>query len=201
MRKLIIGALCALLVVPAVGSAAVKTGTEAPNFTAVDSNGTSHQLSDFRGKIVVLEWTNHECPFVEKHYETKNMQNLQMKYTGKGVIWLSINSGAPGKQGYVDGAGANEVIKKVGAHQTAYLLDPEGKIGKLYGARTTPHMFIIDAQGSIAYSGAIDDNDSSRTSSVKDATNYVAAALDSMLAGQQVKTASTEPYGCSVKYK
>ena len=188
------------LLAPVTALAEAEVGEAAPDFTAVDSNGKSHNLSDFKGKTVVLEWTNPDCPYVIKHYDTKNMQSLQKKYTGKDVVWLTINSSAPGKQGHLDAAGANKSIKESGSAQTAYLLDPEGKIGKQYAAKTTPHMYVVDGKGMLVYAGAIDDNSSSRHSTVEGAKNYVAEAVDSLMSDQPVEVASTRAYGCSVKY-
>ena len=178
----------------------VKIGAPAPNFTAVDSNGKNHNLSDFKGKTVVLEWTNHDCPFVKKHYETNNMQKLQKSATTQGVVWLSIISSAPGQQGFVNGAKANELTKSRNAAPTAVILDPDGKIGKLYGARTTPHMFVIAPNGNLAYMGAIDDKPSVNKDDVATAKNFVAEALSAIKAGKPVAIPTTQPYGCSVKY-
>ncbi len=203
IKTLFLSALAALTLVGAMPSAnaAVTVGKPAPEFTGTDSNGKSHKLSDFKGKVVILEWTNPECPFVKKHYDSKNMQGLQEKYTGEGVIWLSINSGAEGEQGNLKDEAANKYIKDHGAKQTAYLLDPSGTIGKAYDAKTTPHMFVIGKDGNIAYEGAIDDNDSAKPEDAATAKNYVSAALDSLLAGKPVEKTQTKPYGCSVKYK
>ena len=173
----------------------------APDFTGVDSNGVSHQLSDFRGKVVVLEWTNHQCPFVAKHYGTSNMQNLQKEATSKEVVWLSIISSAPNTQGYVSGNKANQLTKSRNAGPTAVILDPEGSIGSLYNARTTPHMYVIDADGVLRYMGAIDNKPSTNAADVKTANNYVSAAIDSILKNRPVETTVTQPYGCSVIYK
>jgi len=178
----------------------VKIGAPAPNFTATDSNGKNHNLTDFKGKTVVLEWTNHDCPFVKKHYETNNMQKLQKSATSQGVIWLSIVSSAPGQQGFVNGAKANELTKSRNASPTAVILDPDGKIGKLYGARTTPHMFVIAPNGNLAYMGAIDDKPTANKDDVATAKNFVAEALTAIKAGKPVAVATTQPYGCSVKY-
>ncbi len=183
-----------------VASAGVKVGQPAPNFTAVDSNGKSHQLSDFKGKVVVLEWTNHQCPFVRKHYESDNMQKTQKQATDKGVVWLSIVSSAPGQQGSVDGKQANTLTAERKASPTAVLLDPDGKVGRLYSARTTPHMFVIAADGTLAYMGAIDSISSSDKADVAKAENYVTAALEQVLKGQPVTKSTTQPYGCTVKY-
>jgi peroxiredoxin len=180
--------------------AAAKINEPAPEFTLTDSNGNAHSLSDFRGKTVVLEWTNAECPFVVKHYKPGNMQRQQAEATANGVIWLTINSGAPGKQGHVDGAGANAVIERTGGKQTAYLIDADGKVGRLYGARTTPHMFVIDGEGVLRYMGAIDSNPSADPADIPNATQYVEVALAELAAGKPVSTPVTQPYGCSVKY-
>ena len=180
--------------------AAANVGTAAPEFTAIDSNGTERSLSEFLGKTVVLEWTNHDCPFVRKHYESGNMQALQSEYTAQNVVWLSIVSSAEGKQGHIDGAKANELTETRNASPTAVLLDPTGVIGKAYDAKTTPHMFMINQEGVLVYAGAVDDIPSMRKSTVNQAKNYVRLALDDVLAGRDVQTALTQPYGCSVKY-
>lgn len=185
---------------PDTASGPARVGAAAPAFTATDSNGKTHSLSDFKGKTVVLEWTNDQCPFVKKHYESNNMQKLQKEATDKGVVWLSVVSSAPGQQGHVDGQKANELTKNRSASPTAVLLDPDGKLGRTYDARTTPHMFVIDPQGVLQYAGAIDDKPSSNPEDVAGAKNYVRAALDSVLAGQPVQVATSQPYGCSVKY-
>jgi len=180
---------------------AAETGKPAPAFDVKDIAGNAQSLSAYKGKIVVLEWNNPGCPFVKKHYGSGNMQALQKYATGHGVIWLTINSGAPGKQGHMDAPEAKAKIAEVGAHQTAYILDPDGALGLLYGAKTTPHMFVIDAQGKLAYAGAIDDTPTPDPEDVKTAHNYVKAAIDALLAGKRVAVAQTKPYGCSVKYK
>lgn len=171
---------------------AVRVGAPAPAFTAVDSNGKTHNLSDFKGKTVVLEWTNHECPFVKKHYGSGNMQALQKEKTGKGVVWLSVISSAPGQQGNVTPQKANELTKSRNASPTAVLIDADGKVGKLYQARTTPHMYVIDKNGVLQYTGAIDDNSSKNPADAKTANNYVRAAVDSVLKGEPVKTSTTQ---------
>ncbi len=181
-------------------NASPVVGEAAPEFTAVDTNGVEHSLSDFRGKNVVLEWSNHQCPFVVKHYEPGNMQKIQKEATENGAIWLTIVSSAEGKQGNVTPDEANNIIKEVGAHSTARFLDPSGKLGKLYDAKTTPHMFVIDKEGTLVYAGAIDSDSSFKSSSIEGATNYVTAALSSLNAGEPIKVASTKPYGCSIKY-
>lgn len=179
---------------------AADTGKPAPNFTLPGAHAKSVELSKLKGKIVVLEWLNHGCPFVRKHYESGNMQALQKKYTDKGVVWLSIISSAPGKQGHVD---AGQAKAEMTAHKSAatdVLMDSEGAVGKLYDAKTTPHMYVIDRQGLLAYQGAIDDKPSTDMEDVKGAKNYVAEALDAVLAGKKVARAMTQSYGCSVKY-
>ena len=192
--------LLALLLISGIAFAAPKVGEMAPNFTGTDSNGKTHQLIDFKGKSVVLEWVNFECPFVKKHYKSGNMQSLQKKYTGEDVIWLSVNSSAKGKQGYLTPEEANTSMKERNAAPTAMLLDSTGEIGKMYNAKTTPHMFVINTEGKIVYMGAIDDNDSSNPEDAKTANNYVATALDAIKSGSAITVASTDPYGCSVKY-
>jgi len=179
---------------------AATVGQPAPGFTLTDSNGKAHSLADFKGKTVVLEWTNHECPFVVKHYDARNMQAQQVAATGDDVIWLNVNSGAPGKQGSVDGAGANAVMAEKGHKSTAYLLDPDGKVGKAYGAKTTPHMYVIDADGMLAYNGAIASLHSADQADIPKATQYVTQALSELGAGKPVSVATSKPYGCSVKY-
>lgn len=166
----------------------------------MDSHGITHKLSDYRGKIVVLEWTNHECPFVRKHYETGNMQALQKSATEADVVWLSVISSAPGTQGHVSAAEANTLTTVRQASPTAVLLDPEGVVGHLYDARTTPHMYIINPEGSLVYMGGIDDKPSTRHADVETATNYVRVALDEVRSAKVVSTPVTRPYGCSVKY-
>tara|TARA_R110002167_G_scaffold222826_6_gene427779 strand:+ start:18 stop:659 length:642 start_codon:yes stop_codon:yes gene_type:complete len=175
-------------------------GKPAPDFALIDSNGQSQQLKAYRGKTVVLEWTNHDCPYVRKHYGTGNMQALQKQAAGDGVVWLSVISSAPGTQGYVEAAEANRLSRERDAAPTAVLLDPRGEVGRLYDARTTPHMYVIDGDGVLQYKGAIDDRPSSRHASVEGANNYVSAALVALKTGQPVSNAVTRPYGCSVKY-
>ena len=180
--------------------AAPMVGRPAPDFKALDSNGKSHTLAQYRGSVVVLEWTNHDCPFVRKHYGTDNMQTLQREATAKGVVWLSVISSAPGMQGYVSGDEANSLTKQRKAAPSAVLLDPKGEVGHVYGAKTTPHMYIIDREGMLVYVGGIDDTPSTDWDDVKTAKNYVRVALNEIMAGQPVSNALTRPYGCSVKY-
>ena len=191
--------LCSLALAGSI-EAAPKIGQPAPDFTAIDSHGVSHALGDYRGKIVILEWTNHQCPFVGKHYGTGNMQALQQETTGAGITWLSVISSAPGDQGYVSDAEANALTTQRKAAPTAVLLDPQGVVGRLYDARTTPHMYIIDATGTLVYMGGIDDKPSTRHADVKTATNYVRVVLDEIRNGKPVSRPVTRPYGCSVKY-
>ncbi|WOO41956.1 thioredoxin family protein [Rubellicoccus peritrichatus] len=192
--------IVASLVIASALSAAVNTGDKAPNFSLPDADGKTRSLSDFEGQYVVLEWTNHGCPFVKKHYESGNMQQLQEKFRAKGVKWISICSSAPGKQGHMSGAEAAAATKKKGATPDAYLIDESGKVGKLYGAKATPEMFVIDPEGKVVYHGAIDSIKSTNPDDVKKANNYVSAALTESLGGKAVTTGSTRPYGCGVKY-
>ncbi len=177
-------------------------GNTAPGFSLVDAvTGKAVDLAQYRGKHVVLEWINFDCPFVKKHYDkSRNMQELQAKYTGKGVVWLSIYSSAPGKQGNFEPAEINRRMQAKGSKATAYLLDTDGKAGRAYGAQTTPHMYIIDPKGIVLYQGAIDSNSSASADTIADATNYVAQGLDEALGGKTIGTNTTKAYGCSVKY-
>jgi peroxiredoxin len=189
-----------LLLLAATAWGEVRVGQGAPDFTGTDTQGVSHRLSDYRGKTVVLEWTNHDCPYVRKHYSTGNMQRLQKEATASGAIWLSIISSAPGKQGYVTPEQADELTRTREASPTAVILDPQGTIGRLYGAKTTPHMYIIDAEGTLVFMGGIDDTPTSDPRDVERARNYVRVALDALAQGQPITDAATRPYGCSVKY-
>lgn len=193
-------ALVLLVMILVSGVLALRVGEAAPGFTATDSHGKQHRLTEYRGKFVVLEWHNQGCPFTKKHYDSGNMQKLQRYWTGKGVIWLTVVSSAPGQQGYVTAEQENEYLKRMNAEPTAVLLDPSGDLGHLYGAKTTPHMFLINPQGMLIYEGAIDDKPTTDPSDVRGATNYLAAALEEAMAGKRVTTAATRPYGCSVKY-
>jgi len=195
-----LAALAGGVAVPRLSWAAAKVGEAAPAFTALASTGKSVSLASYRSKIVVLEWTNHECPYVRKHYETGNMQALQKEATGQGVVWLSVISSAPGEQGYVSPAQANELTQSRGAAPTAVLLDPKGTVGRMYGATNTPHMYVIDEAGVLRYAGAIDDRPTTRKSDVQGAHNYVRAALHAVAAGQPVPAPVTHAYGCTVKY-
>ena len=187
--------------VAAIAAAAIaKVGEPAPAVELPDTTGATRSLAEFAGKTVVLEWTNHECPFVRKHYGAGNMQAQQRAATADGVVWLTINSSAPGNQGHVDGAKADALRGKAGAAQTAYLLDPAGTVGRAYGAKTTPHMYVIDPEGVLRYAGAIDSIPSPDTDDIADATQYVPQALAELAAGRPVSVSVTRPYGCSVKY-
>ena len=172
----------------------------APEFTLTDTNGKAQSLSSFKGKYVVLEWTNPDCPFVKKHYDSGNMQQLQATYTAKDVIWLAINSSAAGKQGNYSSSEWNRIMKERKANVTAILLDPDGKVGKMYGAETTPHMFIVDPQGVLIYQGAIDNKPGTDIADISGATNYVRDTLEAVMAGKPVPRIWTKSYGCSVKY-
>ena len=180
--------------------AAAAPGQAAPEFSLVDINGKMQKLSDYRGKYVVLEWFNSDCPFVQKHYESGNMQSLQARYTQKGVVWLGVNSTSPRHSNYRDPVRSQAILKDWKSAPTAFVLDPDGKVGKQYGARTTPHMYVIDPKGMLVYVGGIDDKPSTNQRDIPTAKNLVAAALDESLGGKPVGTPSAMPYGCSVKY-
>ena len=199
MKKLLTTIL-SLAAYAAVAVAAPQVGKPAPEFTLTDSDGKPHNLSDFKGKVVVLEWLNHGCPFVKKHYDSGNMQSLQKKYTGQDVVWLSIVSSAPGKQGHMSAEDTNKTKAEKNAAPTAVLIDESGTVGKLYNAKVTPELFIIGKDGVLAYAGAIDDKKSTAAEDVKGAKNYVSQALDEVLAGKPVSEPSSTAYGCSVKY-
>lgn len=199
-RRAALGLAFAALI-PVSAFAALPTISQpAPAFTAKTADGKTLSLDSLRGKTVVLEWTNADCPFVKKHYESGNIPNLQEAETAKGVVWLQVISSAPGQQGNVDGPTAIKLNDYRGAKPTATLLDPEGKIGKLYGAQTTPHFFIIDAKGQLAYKGAIDSIASADQGDIAKADNYVKDALAALAIGAKIEHANTKPYGCSVKY-
>ncbi|MEZ5535885.1 MAG: thioredoxin family protein [Thiolinea sp.] len=202
MKKLLSQlALAGVLALPALAPAAAVPGQPAPDFSETDASGATQALSDYQGQWLVLEWFNKDCPYVRKHYGSGNMQALQEKYTGKEVKWLTVISSAAGKQGYLE---PEQALAEAEAHHlkasTAFLLDTDGSMGKAYGAKVTPHMFVINPQGEVVYAGAIDDNDSASPRSIEGANNYVAAALDAGMSGQPVQVASSRAYGCSVKY-
>jgi peroxiredoxin len=185
----------------AAKSIAPRPGAEAPAFSLPDAQGKNRSLADYRGKWVVLEWVNYDCPFVQKHYGSGNMQKLQSEARAKGVVWLSVNSSAPGKQGHFEGAELARRMAEVKAGPDAYLLDPDGKVGKAYQAKTTPTLFVINPEGTVMYAGAIDDKPSTDQEDIPAAKNFVRAALDAAMAGKPVETASAPSYGCGVKYK
>ncbi|MDX2238103.1 MAG: redoxin domain-containing protein [Hyphomonadaceae bacterium] len=193
-------ALTAGALIAGSARASVVIGATAPAFSVVDASGRTRTLSEFSGRTVVLEWTNHGCPYVRKHYDSGNMQALQREATASGAVWLQVISSAPGEQGHLDAAGARARVQTDNAAPTATLLDPTGVMGRAFGARTTPHMYILNGRGQVVYQGAIDDRPSARPSSLDGATNYVRAALADLTAGRPVATAETTPYGCSVKY-
>ena len=176
-------------------------GSAAPDFSLTDAKGKTHSLSQYKGKYVVLEWFNPECPFVKKHYGSSNMQKLQEEYTSKGVVWLSIDSSAPGTEGNITPEQGEKIVTAWKTHQTALLLDPEGKAGRSYGAKNTPHMFVINPDGKVVYEGAIDSKATPNPADIPNSTNYVKVALDESLSGKPVTTSNTKPYGCSIKYK
>lgn len=196
VRRLVL----AFTLVVAFSAYATQVGTPAPSFSGTDTHGQTHKLSDYRGKFVVLEWTNKDCPYTRKQYDSGNMQTLQRQWTSQGVVWLTILSSAPGHQGYMTAAEENAWIGKVHAAPSAAILDPSGVIGHAYEAKTTPHMFIIDPNGKLIYEGAIDDHPTTDPADVPQSKNYVSAALNQAMAGKPVAVTYTRPYGCSVKY-
>lgn len=200
MRKLIPVAAILAVSLAAPGAAEQLNGRAATDFKLTDASGKTVQLSDYRGKPVVLEWNNPGCPFVQRHYDSGNMQRTQAAAKAGGAVWLTINSGAPGKQGHLDAAGARKFVADRKAVPAHYLLDTKGIVGKGYAARTTPHLYVIDASGTLRYQGAIDDKPSARVDEIASARNHVLAALGEIKAGKPVSVAQTQPYGCSVKY-
>lgn len=198
LHHILIGGLLAL----ALGSAhaAPRVGQPAPDFSVVDTAGQTHSLSDFAGQTVILEWTNHDCPFVKKHYVSDNMQTLQRRYTEEGAVWLTVISSAPGKQGHVSAEQADTLTRDRNAAPTAVLLDESGDMGRAYDARTTPHMYVIDAEGVLRFMGGIDSNPSADPADIPGATPYLANAARAVLAGDTPDPAVTRPYGCTVKY-
>jgi len=190
-----------LALATSVGAAVPTVGQGAPDFTLKDANGKAVKLSDFRGKHVVLEWTNPGCPYVKKHYDSGNMPATQQEAVGKGAVWLSINSTETGSGDYLAPAKLASWQKERKAAATAMLMDEEGSVGKAYGARTTPHLYIVDPQGKLIYAGGIDSIASSNADDIKKATNYVRQGLAEAMAGKPLSAATTRPYGCSIKYK
>ncbi|MCK6451035.1 MAG: redoxin family protein [Alphaproteobacteria bacterium] len=190
----------AMLALNAASAETLRVGAPAPDFRVVDSDGKMRSLGEFKGKTVVMEWTSNACPYVRKHYGPGNMQALQKKYTSDGVVWLTVASSPPDAPGFVTGEQANEDTRSRGAAPTAVLLDHQSQVSRLYQARNTPLMVVVDAKGTLAYMGAIDDKPSTDPADIKGARNYVAQALDELKAGKPVSMASTRAYGCYVKY-
>jgi peroxiredoxin len=199
--KLTILAITALCTGALFAADAPKVGANAPGFSLADSKGKTHSLGDFKGKYVVLEWFNPGCPFVKKHYESDNMQKLQKQFTDKNVVWLTIDSSAPGKEGHLTAAQAEKQLTDWKMHSTALLLDENGKVGHEYAATNTPHMYVIDPGGKLIYSGAIDSKATPDSADIPGSTNYVKVALDEAMAGKAVSTPSSRAYGCSIKYQ
>jgi peroxiredoxin len=199
--KLLLTAITAFIASAIYAADVPSVGSVAPDFSLTDANGKTQSLSQYKGKHVVLEWFNPECPFVKKHYGSGNMQRLQEEYTGKGVVWLTIDSNAPGTEGNLSADAASKIATGWKTHQTALLLDPDGKAGRAYGARNTPNMVVISPEGKIVYEGAIDSKATPNPADIPNSTNYVKVALDESLAGKSITTSTTKPYGCSVKYK
>ncbi|RYD69596.1 MAG: redoxin domain-containing protein [Verrucomicrobiaceae bacterium] len=183
-----------------VSAHAQEVGKDAPQFSAKNLKGDTVSLAEQRGKIVVLEWVNFECPFVKKHYSSGNLGKLQEKYTGEGVVWISVNSSAKGKQGYLEPSELSQRASKEGNKASQFLVDADGTVGKAYDAKVTPHMFIIDKEGKLAYNGAMDSKKTTDNADVETADKYFAKALDAVIAGKEVENAKNEPYGCGVKY-
>ena len=199
--KTLLLALSSLVATTLFAADSPPVGAAAPDFSLPDASGKARSLSEYKGKYVVLEWFNPDCPFVKKHYGSGNMQKLQGEYTGKGVVWLTIDSNAPGSEGNLSPEQAQKVMKDLNTKQTALLLDPAGKAGRAYNARNTPHMFVINPEGKVIYEGAIDSKASPNPADIPSSTNYVKVALDESMGGKPVSNANTRPYGCSVKYK
>lgn len=199
--KLLLTALITLIASVFYGADVPPVGGAAPDFSVPDAGGKTQTLSEYKGKYVVLEWFNPECPFVKKHYGGGNMQKLQQEYTGKGVVWLTVDSNAPGSEGNITADQAQKIMKSWNTHQTALLLDPESRVAKLYGAKNTPNMVVINPEGKIVYEGAIDSKASPNPADIPTSTNYVKAALDESLGGKAVSNAQTKPYGCHITYK
>ena len=199
-RRTLLAGTAALTLAPGDAFAAADVGKPAPAFTATDSNGKTHSLESYRGKIVVLETTNHDCPYVAKHYRAGNMQAQQREAAAKGVVWLTVASSAPGEQGHVTPAQANELTAKRNAAPAAVLIDPESRIARAYAATVTPHMYIVDANGMLVYKGGIDSIATSSDSDIPKATQYVRVALGELQAGKPISNPSTRAYGCTLKY-
>lgn len=200
MMLRMLAASAAIAFTPMLAMATPEVGQPAPDFNTVDITGAPQSLSQYKGKLVVLEWSNPECPFVKKFYDNGDMQKFQAAEVADGVVWLTVNSGGEGKQGNMSAEEAQQSFADHKLASSAYILDPKGEIGKLYEAKTTPHMYVIDKEGTLAYAGAIDDKASTNPDDIATSNNYVTAALDSLQAGEPVKVATTKSYGCSVKY-
>jgi len=190
----------AVIPFPAATQAQAVVGSQSPNFTATDSHGQTHTLNQYRGKYVVLEWHNHDCPYTRKHYVSGNMEALQREWTAKGVVWFTVISSAPGQQGYMTDAEENDYLERMHADPTAVLIDAQGKLGHLFGARTTPEMYVIDPEGKLIYEGAIDNRPTPDVSDIQGADNYLSDALTEAMAGKPIEHPYTRSYGCSVKY-
>jgi peroxiredoxin len=201
ISTLLIASLAILNMTDGTGQSGAVVGEPAPDFSVVDAYGNMHNLSDYDGKYVILEWLNHDCPFVRKHYNGNNMQELQKKYTDDGVVWLSVISSAPGTQGYLKPEQAQEITKEKNASPTAVLLDVDGTMGRAYDARVTPHMYIINPDGVLEYNGAIDDKPTARARDLEGARNYVIEAMDALMNGEEIAVTTNTPYGCTVKYE
>ncbi len=199
-KNLILTLLATLSATALFATGSPPVGSAAPNVSVTDSKGKTHSLSEYKGKYVVLEWFNPDCPFVKKHYGSGNMQKLQQEFTAKGVVWLTIDSSAPGTEGNLTPEQANKTVADWKAHSTAFLLDADGQAGRAYGAKNTPHMFVVNPKGKVIYEGAIDSKATPNPADIPSSTNYVKAALDESMAGKPVSTPSSRPYGCSVKY-
>lgn len=200
MKKIMMLVMPFLFLAPMMAKADAVVGQPAPAFESKDATGKTQSLSAYKGKWVVMEWFNKDCPYIKKHYNSQNMQKLQKEYTSRGAVWLTVLSSAKGKQGYTDAAETLKVAKENGSAATALILDPTGTVGHAYGAKTSPHMFVINPQGVVVYNGAIDDNDSSDASVIPKSKNYVQAALNEGMAGKPITVATSRPYGCGVKY-
>ena len=198
--KLLALTLTTLCIGALFAAEAPKVGAPAPSFSLPAADGKTHSLGDFKGRYVVLEWFNPGCPFVQKHYKSDNMQTLQKEFTGKGVTWLTVDSSAPGAEGYLTAEEAKKQMSEWKMSSTAFLLDPDGKVGHEYHATNTPHMFIVDPEGKLIYEGAIDSKASYDDTDIKSSTNYVRAALEEAMAGKPISNSQTKAYGCSIKY-
>lgn len=200
MRKQVLAWAAVIATLACLSGWAARVGERAPDFTATDSNGQVHKLSQYAGKFVVLEWHNRGCPYTQKHYESGNMQRLQREWTQRGVVWFTVISSARRKQGYVTADEENAYLKQINAAPTAVLLDPTGAVGHLYDAKTTPQMFVISPEGVLLYDGAIDDRPTTDPGDIQGAKNYLSLALEEAMAGKRVSIPTSRPYGCSVKY-